>query len=134
MESSDVDRFHRIQSEWRERRRLGPELLAEDAEWVNPPDAVEPGTRAGAEAFNAAIGAVYEGWEESVFDVERVIDAGEGVVVALGHLRAQGRSVTAEIVQPHGQLWTFRGGRAVRMEWFYTHAEALAAAGLSEPA
>jgi hypothetical protein len=36
-------------------RRIRPELLAEDAEWVNPHDAIEPGTRRGADSFNAAI-------------------------------------------------------------------------------
>ena len=33
-------------------RRIRPELLAEDVEWVNPHDAIEPGTRRGADCFN----------------------------------------------------------------------------------
>ena len=130
MAPTNVDRFERIQSAWREQRRLGPDLLAEDAEWVNPDGAVEPGTRSGAEAFNAAIDAVYEGWDESRFEYDRVIDAGDDVV-ALGHLRARGRAVNAEVRQPHGQIWSFRDGRAVRMRWFHTHSETLEAAGIA---
>jgi hypothetical protein len=37
-----------------------------------------------------------------------------------------------EVVTPHGQLWTFRNGRAARMRWFNTHRETLEAAGLRE--
>jgi ketosteroid isomerase-like protein len=129
--SENVDRFHRIQSEWREHRRLGPDLLADDVEWVNAPDSVEPGTRTGLASFNAAIDSIFEGWEESRFVFERVIDAGEDVV-ALGHLRARGRAVPVEITKEHGQVWTFRDDRAVRMRWFSTHAETLAAAGVDE--
>jgi ketosteroid isomerase-like protein len=129
--SDNVDLFHRIQREWLEQRRLGPDLLAEEAEWVNPEGAVEGGTRRGAEAFNAAISSIFEGWEESVFEPERVIEAGDDVV-AIGHLRATGRAVSVEVVQPHGQIWTFRGERAVRMRWFHTHTDTLAAAGLDE--
>lgn len=127
MAPGNVDRFHRIQEEWREQRRLGPDLLAPDAEWVNPSDAVEPGTRAGAEAFNAAIASIFEGWDESRFEFERVIDAGDDVV-ALGHLHARGRAVSVDVFQEHGQIWTFRDGLAVRLRWFNSQAETLDAA------
>jgi hypothetical protein len=34
--------------------------------------------------------------------------------------------------QPQGYVWTLRNGRAVRFEWFNSHAEALEAVGLRE--
>ena len=107
------------------------ELLTEDVEWVNPPDAVEPGRRTGAAGFNDAIASIFEGWEESRFEPERVLERGDEVI-ALGELRVRGRSVGVEVRRPHGQIWTFRGGRVARMRWFSTHEETLAAAGLSE--
>jgi ketosteroid isomerase-like protein len=128
--SDNTELFHRIAREWRERRRIPAELLADDVEWVNPDDAVETGSRRGPEAFNEAIAQIYEGWEESRFEAERVIASGDEVV-ALGELHVRGREVGVDIRREHGQIWTFRDGRATRMRWFNSREEALAAAGLS---
>jgi hypothetical protein len=111
--------------------RLEPELLADDAEWVNPHDAIEPGTRSGAEEFNAAIASVFATWDDVRFDTERVIDNGDDVV-ALGLLRGHVRAAGMEVDSPHGQIWTFRDGRVTRMRWFNTHRETLEAAGVAD--
>lgn len=128
MAPDNVERFHAITREWQEQRQVSPEHLTEDVEWVNAPDAVERGSRRGAEGFNEAIASIYEGWEDSRFVPDRVFADGDEVV-ALGELVARGRS-DLEVRQPHGQIWTFRDGRVARMRWFSTHAETLAAAGL----
>ena len=112
-------------------RRLDAELLAADAEWVNPHDAVEPGTRRGADEFNRAIASVFATWDEVHFDTERVIDSGDDVV-GLGVLRGQLHASGMEVDSPHRQIWTFRDGQAIRMRWFNTHRETLEAAGLAE--
>jgi ketosteroid isomerase-like protein len=112
-----------------EGRTLGPDQLADDAEWVNPADAVETGTRYGAEGFNAAIVNVFSTWDDVHFDVERMIESGDDVValgVVRGHVHGPGMAVES----PHGQVWTFRDGLATRMRWFNTYDEALEAAGL----
>jgi ketosteroid isomerase-like protein len=109
-------------------RRIRPELLAEDAEWVNPHDAVEPGTRRGADSFNAAISAVFDTWDDVRFDTERVIDRGDDIV-ALGRLCGRVHDAGMEVASAHGQIWTFRDGRVVRMRWFNSHRETLEAAG-----
>jgi ketosteroid isomerase-like protein len=111
--------------------RVRRELLADDAEWVNPADAVEPGTRRGADSFNDAIASVFAAWDDVRFDTERVIESGDDVV-ALGMLHGHVRSAGMEIDSPHAQVWTFRDGRVVRMRWFNTHREALEAAGVRE--
>lgn len=128
-----VELFHRMLGQWREGRRVDRQLLADDVEWVNPPDSVESGTRRGPDAFNEAIASIYEGWEESRFEPARVI-AHADEVVALGELRTRGRSVAHEITREHGQIWTFRAGRLARMRWFGSHAETLEAAGLGDDA
>jgi ketosteroid isomerase-like protein len=125
MPEGNVERFQRLRPEI---RTLGRELLADDAEWVNPDDAVERGTRRGADAFLQAVASVFEGWEESVFDIERVIESGDDVL-ALGDLRTRTRH-GLEVTEPHGEIWTFRDGKVARMRWFRTHAETLAAAGV----
>lgn len=112
-------------------RRIRPEFLTEDAEWVNPHDAIEPGTRRGADNFNAAIAAVFAAWDDVRFDIERVVDNGEDVV-ALGALCGRVHSSGMELGSSHGQIWTFREGTVVRMRWFNSHRETLEAAGLAE--
>jgi len=112
-------------------RRIHPDLLAEDAEWVNPHDAIEPGTRRGADCFNGAISTVFNTWDDVRFDTERVIDNGDEIV-ALGRIYGRVDAAGMEIASPHGQIWTFRDGRAVRMRWFNSHREALEAVGLSD--
>jgi ketosteroid isomerase-like protein len=131
MPGGNAERFHRIYEEWYERRRLGPGLLAEDAEWVNPHDAVEAGTRRGAGSFNEAIGRVFDAWKDVRFEADQVIERGQDVI-ALGRLRNRGRTAGMEVSQPHGQIWTFRDGKAVRMRWFNSHEETLEAADSSE--
>jgi ketosteroid isomerase-like protein len=128
----NLKRFHELRRRLSEQRRLHRELLTEDAEWVNPDDAVEPGRRRGADSFLEAVTSVFEGWEESVFEIERVIDRGEDVI-ALGQLRTRGRATQIEATMPHGEIWTFDAGKVARMCWFNTHAETLAAAGIDDP-
>jgi ketosteroid isomerase-like protein len=106
---------------------LGPELLAEDAVWVNPPDAVEPGTRHGADAFNEAIASVFAAWDDVRFETERVIDDGDRVV-ALGVLHGRLHASGMEVTSRHGEIWTFRDGRVIRMQWFNSHTETMRAA------
>ena len=112
-------------------RRVDPELLAEDVEWVNPPEAVEPGTRQGADSFNRAIANVFAAWDDVRFDTERLIDNGD-VLVALGRMHGRVRGPGMEVTSPHGQIWTFRDGRVTRMQWFNTYRETLEVAGLRD--
>ena len=112
-------------------RRVDPALLATDAEWVNPPEAVEPGTRQGADSFNRAVANVFAAWDDVVFETDRLIDNGNHVV-ALGRLRGHIHGPGMEVESPHGQIWSFRDGLVTRMEWFNTHREALQAGGIRE--
>jgi ketosteroid isomerase-like protein len=132
MPQENADKLDRIFEHLFEGRRLGPELLADDAEWVNPRDAVEGGTRSGADAFNDAIESVFPAWDDVWFDTERVIERGDDQVVALGVLRGHIRGPGMEVESPHGQVWTFRDGRVARMQWFNTHEETLQHAGVRE--
>jgi ketosteroid isomerase-like protein len=102
------------------------ELIADDIEYVNPPYAVEPGVRYGRESFKV----VRDTWEDFRFDVDRLVDAGGDVVVALGRYSASGPASGIPVTGDHGYVWTIRDGRAVRFEWFQSHREALEAAGI----
>jgi ketosteroid isomerase-like protein len=74
----------------------------------------------------------YEAWELIEYDVEELIDAGEHVI-AVVTVRGRGRASAAEVEWTrHGGVWTFRDGKVVRVVWFPTREEALAAAGQSK--
>jgi ketosteroid isomerase-like protein len=129
MSQENVDMLARILEQLFEARRVDPELLARDVEWVNPPEAVEPGTRRGTASFNRAIANVFAAWDDVRFEIERVIDHGDEAV-ALGLLHGRIHGPGMEVDNPHGQIWSFRDGLVTRMRWFNTHAETLQAAGL----
>ncbi len=129
MSRSNADLLEWALEQLFESRRLHPDLLASDAEWVNPHDAVEPGTRSGAEEFNAAIARIFATWDVVRLDIERTIDNGDDLI-ALGLLRGCLEASGMKVDSPHGQIWTFRDGQVIRMRWFNTHGETLEAAGL----
>jgi ketosteroid isomerase-like protein len=112
-------------------RRVDPERLADDVEWVNPPEAVEPGTRRGVDSFNRAIANVFAAWDDVRFEIERVIDNGDDVVV-LGRIHGHIHGPGMEVDSPHGQIWSFRDGLVTRMRWVNSHSEALEEAGVRD--
>ena len=54
--------------------------------------------------------------------------------MVLARYTASGRGSGVPLEGEHGYVWTVRDGQAVRFRWFNSHAEALEAAGISEPA
>jgi ketosteroid isomerase-like protein len=106
-------------------------LLHPDIEWVNPSDALEPGTRRGIEAFTSITEELDDTITDFRMEVERCIDAGDRVVV-IATMRGSGSTSGIEIKRRHGSVWTIRDGKAVRFQWFYEPAEALEAVGLSQ--
>jgi ketosteroid isomerase-like protein len=106
-------------------------FLDPEVEWVNPPYAAEPGTRRGQAAFEEAAASVSGAFDEFRFEDDELIDAGERVLI-LSTVVVHGRGSGVEHRQPQGYIWTLRDGKAIRLEWFNSHAEAIEAAGLRE--
>jgi ketosteroid isomerase-like protein len=101
-----------------------------DVEFVNPPYALEPGTRHGIEGFKTGLSGMLEAFEGLRFESGRVIDLGDRVV-ALGLWSGRGRGSRYEFEpQPYAFLVTLREGRVIRYEWFADGDEALRAAGI----
>jgi ketosteroid isomerase-like protein len=101
-------------------------LIDPAVEYVNPPYAVEAGTRRG----RTALGKVLEVYPDFRVEPERFIDAGEDVVV-IGTARGTARS-GVEAQWRQGYVWTVRDGKAIRFRWFNNPQEALEAVGLRE--
>jgi ketosteroid isomerase-like protein len=100
-------------------------LIDADVEYVNPPDAVEGGTRRGRAAF-ASLGDAYE---DVRVEPEQFIDAGDDVVV-IARITVKGRGSGVEIDRRQGYIWTVEAGKGVRFRWFNKPEQALEAAGL----
>src|SRR5271167_214187 len=99
-------------------------LIDRELEYVNPPYAVESGTR----HDRRTLGKIREVYPDFRVEPERFVDAGEDVVV-IGIARGTSASgVEAEWRQ--GYVWTVQDGKAVRFRWFNDPDEALKAVGL----
>jgi uncharacterized protein len=123
---ANVDLIRAIYARWAE-GASARELIDPDMEYVNPPYAVESGTR----RERRALASVRDVYPDFRVDPERFLDAGDDVVV-IG--TAHGTAASGVVAQwRQGYVWTVRDGRAVRFAWFSDPAEALEAAGLSEP-
>ena len=105
------------------------EFFDPEIEWVNPPDAVERGTRHGRDSFGTAAESVADTFEGVAVDIDEMLAAGDRVVV-LATLHGRGRGSGADVERRQGYIWTLRDGKATRFEWFNTPDEALRAAGL----
>jgi ketosteroid isomerase-like protein len=104
-------------------------LLDPEVEYVNPADAIEPGTRSGFADVAKAFAFSLETFESTRYEVMEVFAAAD-VVVAWVHFHARGRGSDVEVVQPEAHTWSFRDGLIVRFEWGRDLDAALEAAGL----
>src|SRR5919198_5462966 len=103
------------------------ELINREAEFVNPADAIEGGTRKGL----AGIRTVFENFfagagNRATFELEQVLERGERVFVR-ARVHAKGAASGVETVGPPITIiHTFRHGRILRMEWHFNPDEAFA--------
>ena len=98
--------------------------MDDDLEYVNPPDAIETGTIRG----RSALGKVLEVYPDFRFDVERVVDAGDDVVVVGVVTGTSPSGIPTEDRQVY--VWTVEDGLAVRFRWFRDSALAFREVGL----
>ena len=72
-----------------------------------------------------------ESWDSYELQIERIVDAGDQVV-SLFRITAVGAGSGVPVERGDAIVWTFREGRAVRIDYFNNQGTALEAAGLSE--
>jgi len=122
-----LDIVRAVYEAWNREDFPGPRaLLDPDVEYVNPPDAVEPGIRRGVEAFAQAVTKTLEGWESWRMELEDMTPNGDDVAVVVRY-RARGRSSGVEVEGRESALWTVREGRVVRYAWFHGEEDAVEA-------
>jgi ketosteroid isomerase-like protein len=90
------------------------------------PDA---GSYLGLEELAEYMRGFLEPWERITIEADEVIEAGDSVFVAVSQRgTGQGSGAAAELHYFH--VWTFRAGRAIRLETVRDRDEALAKAGI----
>lgn len=107
------------------------DLATPDIEYVNPPNAVEPGVRRGPAEVVRAMRGFAQPWRDSRHELHELFDCGDAVVAGVTwYTRSHGSEM--ELTQDEAHTWTLRAGRIARFEWGQDLARALQAAGLSE--
>jgi ketosteroid isomerase-like protein len=98
--------------------------------WRPPEDWPEPGPYAGREAVMRQVEQLHETWDsEEMQLISDFIDVGDRVAVRfVWQTAGQGPASNIEATG----VYTVRRGRIVAIEFFWDHAEALEALGLSE--
>ncbi|MFL5823292.1 MAG: nuclear transport factor 2 family protein [Solirubrobacteraceae bacterium] len=131
MPLDNVEIVSRLYEAWGHQDFPGPlELLDPEVEYVNPPGAVEPGVRRGIEAFSDAALKVLDGWEWWNMEPERFTPHGDQVAVVVRY-SARGRTSGLEVEGIESALFTLRGGKLIRYEWFHGADDAERALGRS---
>ena len=103
-----------------------------EGEWVNPAYAMEPGTRRGLSGVRTALTALRDSFAELRFDISRMVDLGDRVLVT-GTFSGVGRTSEAAFgPQAFGSVVTLVDGEVGRYQWYLDPEEALEAAGVSD--
>jgi ketosteroid isomerase-like protein len=85
----------------------------------------------GLDSIAQAIGEWLRSWERITMTAERVIDAGDQVVV-IAVWRGRGKVSGIDTELRHGQVWTMRDGKVMSLVSYPDPDDALEAVGLPE--
>jgi hypothetical protein len=108
-----------------------PRFYHENADLHMPPEWPEESAYRGKAGLEQAVRAWREGFDEYHWVEERLIDA-DGCIVGLYYQRGRTKGGGPWIDQAIGALFWFRGEKIIRIEGFFSWADALKAAGVDE--
>jgi ketosteroid isomerase-like protein len=106
--------------------RIAPDVVIDMSRRVFNPDVYEG--HAGLQRLGSEVRQI---WKDFRIEPERIIDAGERVVV-IETRSGHGAGSDVEVQQRSGVIWTLRDDLVVRMETDLEPGEALRAVGLEE--
>ena len=125
MADSDADLIRELYDRWL-RGEKPRDLIAEDLEYVNPPEAIDGGVR----HDRSVLGMLDRQYDDFRVVPSRIEGVGEGRVLVIAHLSGVSRTSGVPMDWDLGFIWTVRDGKGVRFEWFRDPADAIRAAGL----
>jgi ketosteroid isomerase-like protein len=101
----------------------------EDAVYVNPPYAMESGTREGRDAVVEIWHGLHSLFDYDAVEVLEISEGPRGILVVVRY-RGRGKTSGAPVEVPMSHVVEIRDGRVARLAWFGTRDEAAEAAGL----
>ena len=129
MSHENTEIVRAVYERWADGDFLTADVFDPEAELVMPPELPDTGTYAGVDAIAEYTRGFLEPWTRITIEAEEIIDAGDRVVVNIVQ-RGVGSSSGAPTELSYAHVWTFRDGRAVRIEAYRERAAAASAAGL----
>ena len=90
--------------------------MRDDVEWVNPPDAIEAGTRRGQSGFEGAESAFGRAYSSIEIEVQKQVESGSSIGLIM-EIRFHGRGSGIEVRQRMGAVFTISEGKVERFEW-----------------
>jgi ketosteroid isomerase-like protein len=117
MSQDNVELVRRIYEDGlfdRDPERVVQEFATPEIEYVNPPEAVEPGVRRGQAEVVDALRKSSEVFVSKRHELRELFDCGDAVVAAV---RFCAQSHGVQLDQQEAHTWTWRDGRLVRFEW-----------------
>ena len=136
MSEENVELVRRIYTEGlidRDPKRLVDHFAAPDIEYVDPPEAADPGIRHGRAEVLLAMRRARQSFSSYRHEPHELFDLGDTVVAAVRfHATARRGTKSETIEDEEAHTWTLQNGEVVRFEWGRNLETALEAAGLSE--
>jgi uncharacterized protein len=108
---------------------LIPQMCDPDIEWEEDPRRADRRTYRGHEGVRESFERWLENFDEYEFEVERIVDCGDKVLV-YGREEGRGSLSGASISQRIYTVFTFRDGKIARYQEFYEESDARDAAGV----
>jgi ketosteroid isomerase-like protein len=105
-------------------------LMHADVELVEWPEAPDSHHVQGANEAIQIRNSWFEAWESLRFAVDEYLEAGDRVV-ACGKAHALGKGSTVPVDFENYTVFTLRGGKVARLEFFIEREQALTAAGIA---
>jgi ketosteroid isomerase-like protein len=103
------------------------DLFDSEIEFQYPDEFPGGGTYVGLESAGAALMQELEAWETFEMEIQEVEDLGDRVLAAIKE-RGKGRTSGALVEVVLFSVWTFSGGKVVRLHFFMNREEARHAA------
>jgi ketosteroid isomerase-like protein len=126
----NVEKVRRMYAAWaRGDFRAGLEDLDPHVTFVVRPEFPEFGVFVGADGVRQFMTRLFEQWERMTVNAERLVEVGDTVLARVVQT-SKGRMSGVEGDNRYFMLFTFRGGKVVRLESVIEEADALEAAGL----
>jgi ketosteroid isomerase-like protein len=125
----NVEAVRRQHERFNETGELAVEIYDPDFEWQAAREDPDAAVHRGIEA----VSAYFRQWTEMFpgirIEALELVEAADHVFAWI-RITGRGRDSGLEIDMEQAQVWTFRGGKAVRVEEYFDRSEGLAAAGL----